>query len=1571
MATTYALTPGSTTVNENAGTVTFTVTRSGTLTAETIFASTTQNHGSTNSGDYAGISNQSVVFAANQTTATVTVSITNDSVVESDETYGLIVQRNTSDPITTFLAGSTFTIHDDDAVTPTTYAITPGSTTVNENAGTVTFTVTRSGGLPAETIFASTTQNQGSTNSGDYTGISNQNVAFSANQTSATVTVSIINNTVAESDETYGLIVQRNTSDPITTFLAGSTFTIHDDDAVTPTTYAITPGSTTVNENAGTVAFTITRSGGFPAETVFASTVQGSANGYSINSGDYATNVNNLAVAFASGQTTATVTVAVTNDSTPESDETFGFIVQRNATDLVSTHLASTNWTIHDDDAGPVVSYTVVANPNPVNENAGTVTFTITRSGSFPAETVFASTVQGSANGYSINSGDYATNVNNLAVAFASGQTTATVTVAVTNDSTPESDETFGFIVQRNSTDPIPTHLASTNFTIHDDDSAATPMTTTTGAYIPNLKLPFSAQLGPIKVSQEFGEGYFYPNGNPNPGASPGANDHGKIDSLHTADAYLYYAIDFAIPAGSAVLSEGTGVVVESRSSIQEDTVGAPDGFGNYVTIKYDNGAGGYFYATYMHLNGVSELSANTRVTPGQVIGYSGDTGGDITTNTHVPAHLHVTYGDASVPYNSDGDSASSDPQYNQHHVITMADGSLAANGSTAPVTFNVGSLQDGRIVTSDNDFGTSVPSATTQPQTLIGSGVNSVITVDGTTTPQQGIDYRHSEGAALSPTDIKAANQQYPDQYIGQTKFVIEYIGVTDGEGYLRPTEAGQLKDAGLQIVSVFEKSISGQPGMSDTDNGNYTNAWVQYFVPGQGAADAERAMNAAQKAGQQSGAIYFAIDLNPGEARSGISESAALAKIAEYFEEIETYFVQHVSPYDIGVYGAGDTLAKIAGDPLVNPKYTWLAGAPGWTDSSPSSTLAGHSTFTNWTIKQYDNGVTPVGDVPVDLDQTKGTSFGQWVPGDQSGSGTHLLLSAQGGIAVVSDSDTGKDLYQISQFGEIAFSGVSNVIVKALNGTDIAAGTVFFNGTDGDDHLDASSADKDIVATGGNGNDLLIGGLADDILNGGAGADQMSGGIGNDTYVVDNTGDVVTENAGEGIDTVQTTLASYFLSPNVENLTFTDNGTHSGTGNELNNVITGGGGNDKLIGGADNVMPVLGNLPGQTGQMGSEWHIVSSQDFTGDGKGDILWVRNTTGDASLWTMNDGALSTFYSATQGHMGPEWTSVGSGDFNRDGKADLVWTHAGNIAIWQMDGPNLTAFANPSGHMGPEWHVKGIGDFNGDGYSDIIWHSDTGAIADWSMSGTALGGFGISNGAIGTEWSLGSIGDFNGDGRDDLLWVRDTGDVQIWTMNGANYTAITNTGHMGTEWHVAGSGDFNMDGKTDLVWVSDSNDVQIWRMNGGDIAQIVIPSGHMGTEWKLQGVNDFTGDGRPDLLWVTADGKTSVWNMVGNGDFLAGGGGSDTFQFNALNETGKVITDFQAGAGGDVLDLHNIELAAGYAGNDGLRDGSLRLIQNGANTEVQIDAQFGEHHWVDAVTLQNVNAAALTHANFFF
>ncbi|CAO3435543.1 Transposase, mutator type [Azospirillum doebereinerae] len=114
----------------------------------------------------------------------------------------------------------------------------------------------------------------------------------------------------------------------------------------------------------------------------------------------------------------------------------------------------------------------------------------------------------------------------------------------------------------------------------------------------------------------------------------------------------------------------------------------------------------------------------------------------------------------------------------------------------------------------------------------------------------------------------------------------------------------------------------------------------------------------------------------------------------------------------------------------------------------------------------------------------------------------------------------------------------------------------------------------------TGGTGDDSLSGGAGDDTLDGGGGPDTLVGGSGNDVYVVDSVGDVLVELPDEGTDEVRTTLAAYTLGDNIETLTFTGNGAFAGTGNDLDNRIQGGAGNDTLAGGLG-----LDTLVGGTG--------------------------------------------------------------------------------------------------------------------------------------------------------------------------------------------------------------------------------------------------------------------------------------------------------------------------------------------------------------------------------------------------
>ena len=93
----------------------------------------------------------------------------------------------------------------------------------------------------------------------------------------------------------------------------------------------------------------------------------------------------------------------------------------------------------------------------------------------------------------------------------------------------------------------------------------------------------------------------------------------------------------------------------------------------------------------------------------------------------------------------------------------------------------------------------------------------------------------------------------------------------------------------------------------------------------------------------------------------------------------------------------------------------------------------------------------------------------------------------------------------------------------------------------------------------------DILIGTDGANVIDGGTGADSMTGGDGDDVYRVDNAGDVVVENAGEGTDEIRTGLASYsLLGTNLEMLTATSDLNHDFRGSAGNNVIAGGGGSD-----------------------------------------------------------------------------------------------------------------------------------------------------------------------------------------------------------------------------------------------------------------------------------------------------------------------------------------------------------------------------------------------------------------------
>jgi Ca2+-binding RTX toxin-like protein len=154
--------------------------------------------------------------------------------------------------------------------------------------------------------------------------------------------------------------------------------------------------------------------------------------------------------------------------------------------------------------------------------------------------------------------------------------------------------------------------------------------------------------------------------------------------------------------------------------------------------------------------------------------------------------------------------------------------------------------------------------------------------------------------------------------------------------------------------------------------------------------------------------------------------------------------------------------------------------------------------------------------------------------------------------------------------------------VIEQADEGFDFVDSSVSYTLGTGVEWLTLQGTDA-IDGTGNSQDNLLRGNSGNNLLDGREGADSLFGEAGNDTYVVDNMGDFVIENAGRGLDTIQSQLSAYTLgNTSIENLTLTgttvgtSTGRIDGTGNSLDNVITGNSFINMLDGGigADTMM-------------------------------------------------------------------------------------------------------------------------------------------------------------------------------------------------------------------------------------------------------------------------------------------------------------------------------------------------------------------------------------------------------------
>lgn len=227
-----------------------------------------------------------------------------------------------------------------------------------------------------------------------------------------------------------------------------------------------------------------------------------------------------------------------------------------------------------------------------------------------------------------------------------------------------------------------------------------------------------------------------------------------------------------------------------------------------------------------------------------------------------------------------------------------------------------------------------------------------------------------------------------------------------------------------------------------------------------------------------------------------------------------------------------------------------------------------------------------------------------------------------------------------------------------------------------------------------------------------------------------------------------------------------------------------------------------------------------VAKTDFNSDGKPDLLWQNNTTGQRSIWLMN-GTTHTSSVSFQ-TVSTQWNIVGAEDFNNDGKFDILWQNSvtGQHSVWLMNGTAHTSSVNlPTTAI--QWSIAGAGDFNGDGKPDLLWqNTTTGQRSIWLMNGTTHTSS-VSLQTVSTQWNIAAAADFNGDGKPDILWQNSvTGQRLVWLMNGTVHTSSVNLTTISTQWSIAGAEDFNNDGKTDILWQNSVTGQRlVWLMNG--------------------------------------------------------------------------------------------------------------------------------------------------------
>jgi subtilisin-like proprotein convertase family protein len=272
-----------------------------------------------------------------------------------------------------------------------------------------------------------------------------------------------------------------------------------------------------------------------------------------------------------------------------------------------------------------------------------------------------------------------------------------------------------------------------------------------------------------------------------------------------------------------------------------------------------------------------------------------------------------------------------------------------------------------------------------------------------------------------------------------------------------------------------------------------------------------------------------------------------------------------------------------------------------------------------------------------------------------------------------------------------------------------------------------------------------------------------------------------------------------------------------------------------------------------------------------------------------NLWVVDD---SDGFAGNIGNWALEITTVEKGDFNRDAHTDLLWRHdtSGENVLWYLEGTTLFTgeFTNPPVLTDVRWKMVGTHDFNRDGRTDILWrHNTSGENVLWFMDRNTLVSGTFTNPAAlaDVNWQIAGTGDFNRDARPDILWRHDlSGQNVVWFMNGHTLLSgrFTNPPSVAdTNWKVVGTGYFGAGVELDILWWHQvSGRLAVRHMDGVNVVddESTTPNGLADTRWRPVATGDYNRDGRVDIVWRhDTSGQIVVWYMGGpNGSTMIGG-----------------------------------------------------------------------------------------------